>query len=214
MRLARGDQRRQLPSLPRDRHARRRGEVVYLGGFVETRRGGARSRFRPLDGFEFLTMAEAGEVGHWGVLKTLNELAKFRRDPGTRRLGAPDSATALRRRHPDIARSGVRRRPERGGVVADMEATTTLDSAEAEQVSRLKRYDKRVEEWLASLRDVAGQRSPEGTWARLRRKSEGCRRALGQDGRAGEVEKGSRRPTKDASASIEPPSEEPGSSAP
>jgi len=25
-----------------------------------------------LDGFEFLTMAEAGEVGHWGVLKTLN----------------------------------------------------------------------------------------------------------------------------------------------
>jgi hypothetical protein len=25
-----------------------------------------------LDGFEFLTMAEAGEVGHWSVLKTLN----------------------------------------------------------------------------------------------------------------------------------------------
>ena len=29
-----------------------------------------------LDGFEFLTMAEAGEVGHWGVLKTLNESAR------------------------------------------------------------------------------------------------------------------------------------------
>jgi hypothetical protein len=28
-----------------------------------------------LDGFEFLTMAEAGEVGHWSVLKTLNENA-------------------------------------------------------------------------------------------------------------------------------------------
>ncbi|MDQ3671978.1 MAG: hypothetical protein M3364_06020 [Actinomycetota bacterium] len=28
-----------------------------------------------LDGFEFLTMAEAGEVGHWSVLKTLNETA-------------------------------------------------------------------------------------------------------------------------------------------
>lgn len=28
-----------------------------------------------LDGFEFLTMAEAGEVGHWSVLKTLNESA-------------------------------------------------------------------------------------------------------------------------------------------
>jgi len=28
-----------------------------------------------LDGFEFLTMAEAGEVGHWSVLKTLNQTA-------------------------------------------------------------------------------------------------------------------------------------------
>ena len=28
-----------------------------------------------LDGFEFLTMAEAGEVGHWSVLKTLNKTA-------------------------------------------------------------------------------------------------------------------------------------------
>jgi len=28
-----------------------------------------------LDGFEFLTMAEAGEVGHWSVLKALNEKA-------------------------------------------------------------------------------------------------------------------------------------------
>jgi hypothetical protein len=29
-----------------------------------------------LDGFEFLTMAEAAEVGHWSVLKTLNEQAQ------------------------------------------------------------------------------------------------------------------------------------------
>lgn len=28
-----------------------------------------------LDGFEFLTMAEAGEVGHWEILETLNERA-------------------------------------------------------------------------------------------------------------------------------------------
>jgi hypothetical protein len=28
-----------------------------------------------LDGFEFLTMAEAGEVGHWAVLQKLNESA-------------------------------------------------------------------------------------------------------------------------------------------
>jgi len=28
-----------------------------------------------LDGFEFMTMAEAGEVGHWAVLRKLNESA-------------------------------------------------------------------------------------------------------------------------------------------
>jgi len=36
-----------------------------------------------LDGFEFLTMAEAGEVGHWSVLQELNKQA---RHPGVRRL--------------------------------------------------------------------------------------------------------------------------------
>ena len=35
------------------------------------------------------------------------------------------------------------------------------DTTENEQVSRLKRYDQRVEEWLTSLKDEAGQRSPE-----------------------------------------------------
>jgi hypothetical protein len=45
---------------------------------------------------------------------------------------------------------------------ADMEPTNaTEDTAKADQVSRLKRYDKRVEEWLASLKDEAEQRSPE-----------------------------------------------------
>lgn len=29
-----------------------------------------------LDGFEFLTMAEAGEVGHWAIVKKLNERAE------------------------------------------------------------------------------------------------------------------------------------------
>jgi hypothetical protein len=29
-----------------------------------------------LDGFEFLTMAEAGEVGHWRVLQALNQNAQ------------------------------------------------------------------------------------------------------------------------------------------
>ena len=37
---------------------------IYLGGDSDG-----------LDGFEFLTMAEAGEVGHWAVLGKLNESA-------------------------------------------------------------------------------------------------------------------------------------------
>ena len=30
-----------------------------------------------LDGFEFLTMAEAGEVGHWSIVRTFNERARI-----------------------------------------------------------------------------------------------------------------------------------------
>ena len=45
---------------------------------------------------------------------------------------------------------------------ADMETVETADeTTDSEQLSRLKRYDQRVEEWLASLKDEAGQRSPE-----------------------------------------------------
>ena len=36
-----------------------------------------------LDGMEFMTMAEAGEVGHWGVLEQMNKQAKH---PGIRAL--------------------------------------------------------------------------------------------------------------------------------
>jgi hypothetical protein len=39
---------------------------TYLGGEDD-----------PLDGFEFLTMAEAGEVGHWKIVAKLNERAKM-----------------------------------------------------------------------------------------------------------------------------------------
>ena len=73
----------------------RSGACVALAGGLDgkedrdPRRGGIRPRARPhemlktyldsdseaLDGFEFLTMAEAGEVGHWSILKTLNESA-------------------------------------------------------------------------------------------------------------------------------------------
>jgi hypothetical protein len=54
-----------------------------------------------LDGFEFLTMAEAGEVGHWEILKTLNERA---------RNSALDElcewAIPIQQRHFDDVRSG------------------------------------------------------------------------------------------------------------
>jgi hypothetical protein len=45
----------------------------------------------------------------------------------------------------------------------DMEPTEPTDETgnESDQISRLKRYDQRVEEWLASLKDEAEQRSPE-----------------------------------------------------
>jgi hypothetical protein len=47
-----------------------------------------------LDGFEFLTMAEAGEVGHWEILGTLNERA---RKPEVQEL--VDWALPIQRRH-------------------------------------------------------------------------------------------------------------------
>jgi hypothetical protein len=34
------------------------------------------------------------------------------------------------------------------------------ETTESNQVSRLKRYDQRIEEWITSLKDEAGQRSP------------------------------------------------------
>jgi hypothetical protein len=45
---------------------------TYLGDGVDA-----------LDGFEFLTMAEAGEVGHWRVVGTMNERAQV---PGLQEL--------------------------------------------------------------------------------------------------------------------------------
>jgi len=54
-----------------------------------------------LDGFEFLTMAEAGEVGHWEILRTLNERA---RNAGVQELvewGIP-----IQQRHLEAVRQG------------------------------------------------------------------------------------------------------------
>ena len=43
---------------------------------METYLGGA--DVDALDGFEFLTMAEAGELGHWEIVKTMATKAKDR----------------------------------------------------------------------------------------------------------------------------------------
>jgi hypothetical protein len=54
-----------------------------------------------LDGFEFLTMAEAGEVGHWSVLAKLNERA------GDQRLQElVEWALPIQQRHFEEAKAG------------------------------------------------------------------------------------------------------------
>ena len=54
-----------------------------------------------LDGFEFLTMAEAGEVGHWSVLGKLNEQA------GDQRLQELiDWALPIQQRHFEAVKAG------------------------------------------------------------------------------------------------------------
>ena len=56
---------------------------TYLGGEDD-----------PLDGFEFLTMAEAGEVGHWQVVGTMNKRAQL---PGLQEL--VEWVTPIQTRH-------------------------------------------------------------------------------------------------------------------
>jgi predicted nuclease with TOPRIM domain len=54
-----------------------------------------------LDGFEFLTMAEAGEVGHWAILDKLNEKAG---EDGVREL--TEWALPIQERHLTDVRDG------------------------------------------------------------------------------------------------------------
>ena len=51
-----------------------------------------------LDGFEFLTMAEAGEVGHWEVLQQMSAHAGHAGVDELVRVGPADPAAALRGR--------------------------------------------------------------------------------------------------------------------
>ena len=54
-----------------------------------------------LDGFEFLTMAEAGEVGHWSIVGKMNERARV---PGLQEL--VDWMTPIQQRHFEQTLSG------------------------------------------------------------------------------------------------------------
>jgi hypothetical protein len=54
-----------------------------------------------LDGFEFLTMAEAGEAGHWELLKTLNERAR-----NAQLEEVIEWATPIQQRHFEEAKQG------------------------------------------------------------------------------------------------------------
>ena len=64
-------------------------------GFMKTYLEGAEA----LDGLEFLSMAEAGELAHWEILATLNETAKDRSIAGVVKLALP-----LQQGHVDAVR--------------------------------------------------------------------------------------------------------------
>ena len=80
-----------------------------------------------LDGFEFLTMAEAGEVGHWSVLQAMNE---HRASAGGRagRVGAADSAAPPQRRAGGIRRSCRRRGSRRDRLMTQLRRQPGLDT--------------------------------------------------------------------------------------
>ena len=54
-----------------------------------------------LDGLEFMTMAEAGEVGHWQILDTMNQKAR-----NQELQQVIDWATPIQERHLDEALRG------------------------------------------------------------------------------------------------------------
>ena len=70
-----------------------------------------------LDGFEFLTMAEAGEVGHWSIVGKMNERARL---DGLEELVG--WVTPIQRKHFEadadgLTRAGRGRGPQRARVV-------------------------------------------------------------------------------------------------
>ena len=84
-----------------------------------------------LDGFEFLTMAEAGEVGHWEILGTLNERAAKARSPSSspgrcRSSSGTSRRSARRRSSSPRRRIRTRRRRRHAGLAAAALAALAL----------------------------------------------------------------------------------------
>ena len=72
-----------------------------------------------LDGFEFLVMAEAGEVGHWEVAGGARPEGRQAGCPAARGLGDPDPAAPLPGRPRRLAQACGRGGSERGRVGAN-----------------------------------------------------------------------------------------------
>ena len=69
-----------------------------------------------LDGLEFLTMAEAGEVGHWEIVSTMARKARDRNVTSSPTGPPRSSSPPLRRRPHRVAATGRGGGPERAGV--------------------------------------------------------------------------------------------------
>jgi len=93
----------ELTNLESKLGGRRRARVVARahaeGGEGDRRAAYLDQAADALDGYEFMTMAEAGEVGHWEILATLNERAG---KSEVRELAA--WSIPIRRRHFEDAR--------------------------------------------------------------------------------------------------------------
>ena len=114
-----------------------------------------------LDGFEFLTMAEAGEVGHWSVLQQAQRARPTRRRAAAGRLGAADPGAPLPGRARRIARARRPGRPERALLSRTAMKVVVLGASgnAGSALLRALEGEPRVEDV------VAVARRPPGTWA-------------------------------------------------
>ena len=72
-----------------------------------------------LDGFEFLTMAEAGESGHWSIVEVLAQRARDARTSTLAAWAKTDPGASLPGRQRRVAETCRQRGPERRGVGAN-----------------------------------------------------------------------------------------------